>query len=127
MSLIETLHNFRTRIQQAPITRPWLERRYRRAFARQRDRYNAYCGVYPDFAAASANVPPSVPKGYDHADKALQYAHWTERVFAFDYPAMFWLQRLFAEGCTRVFDLGGNIGIKYYAYRQQLDYPPELR
>lgn len=127
MSLVETLRNLRSRMRQAPITRPWLERRYRRRFANQRDRYNAYCGVYPDFATASANVPPAVPKGYDHDDTALQYAHWTDRVFPYDYPAMFWLQQLFKEGCTSVFDLGGSIGIKYYAYRRRLTYPSDLR
>ncbi|WHZ20154.1 MAG: hypothetical protein OJF55_002303 [Rhodanobacteraceae bacterium] len=127
MALVQTLRSVRDRMRQAPVLGPWLERRYRRKFARQRIDYNAYCGVYPDYASALAAAPDTLPKGYDHAETALLYAARTRYILACDYPAMFWLQRLFAEGCASVFDLGGSIGIKYYAFRRYLDYPPNLR
>lgn len=106
---------------------PWLEARYERAFASRRVTYNAYCGAYPDFASALAAAPDTLPHGYDHAETAMLYAARTRYVLACDYPAIFWLGRLFEEGCRTVCDFGGSIGIKYYAFRRYLDYPPDLR
>lgn len=126
MAFVQTLYSLRDRARRAPILGPWLENRYRHRFARQRIDHNAYCGVYPDFASALAAAPDTLPKGYDHAETALLYAARTRYVLACDYPALFWLQRLFTEGCASVFDLGGSIGIKYYAFRRYLDYPANL-
>jgi len=39
---------------------------------------------------------------------------------------LLWLGKAFADGATRVFDLGGHVGIAYYAYRRYLDYPAAL-
>lgn len=127
MSLIDRLSSIRDGARRTPLVGRWLERRYHRAFAQQRISYNAYCGVYPDFATALAAAPRTLPIGYDHAETALLYAARTRYVLACDYPAIFWLNRLFKEGATRVFDLGGSIGIKYYSYRRYLDYPQGLR
>ena len=128
MELIRQLRALRDgMVHHAPILGPWIERHYRRRFARQRIQHNAYYGVYPDYASAVQAAPTSLPTGYDHAETALQYAAWTNRVFAFDYPAMFWLNQLFAQGDQTVFDLGGSIGIKYYAYRGYVNYPQGLR
>lgn len=128
MSLAEKLRSTRDRVvRQAPVVGPWLEDRYRRRFATRKVDYNAYYGVYPDFATALAAAPASLPKGFDHAETALIYAARTRYVLACDYPAMFWLRRLFEEGSRSVFDFGGSIGIKYYAFRAYLDYPADLR
>lgn len=128
MELLDKLRAARDGVvHRAPVVGPWLERYYRRQFGRRRIKHNAYHGVYPDFPSAEAAAPKSLPTGFDHAETALQYSAWTRRVFAFDYPAMFWLNQLFAGGSRTVFDLGGSIGIKYYAYRKYVDYPPKLR
>lgn len=128
MELIHKLRAMRDGVvHHAPLVGPWLERHYRHRFATRRISHNAYYGVYPDHASAVAAAPTSLPVGYDHAETALQYAAWTSRVFAFDYPAMLWLHRLFVEGNQSVFDFGGSIGIKYYAYRPYVHYPDALR
>ena len=46
-------------------------------------------------------------------------------IFPFDYPVMFWLQKLLPE-CRLLFDFGGNVGISYFGYRRYLQYAPEL-
>lgn len=127
MTLVEKLRSARDGAVHAPVVGPWLEGHYRHRFATQKIDYNAYYGVYPDFATALAAAPASLPKGFDHAETALIYAARTRYVMACDYPALFWLGRLFHEGSRTVFDLGGSIGIKYYAFRKYLDYPADLR
>ena len=82
-------------------------------------------GSFESFAAAQAGAPPSQPVGYDNADAAkTMYSH---QIYFYDYPALFWMGRSFAEGMRSVFDLGGHVGIKYYAFRRVLDYPDDLR
>lgn len=127
MGLVERMFSIRSRVRRAPVLGPWLEARFRHNFAKRRISYNAYCGVYADYSSALAAAPDSLPKGYDHAETALLYAARTRYVLACDYPAIFWLGRLFEEGCRSVFDFGGSIGIKYYSFRRYLDYPADLQ
>jgi putative methyltransferase (TIGR04325 family) len=92
-----------------------------------------YCfsGVYPSFAEAVAGAPPGRPIGSDHehaADIAIPGGPETlRRVNARDYPLLFWLREVIGAGATRVFDFGGHVGVKYYAFRPYLKFPPALR
>jgi hypothetical protein len=52
---------------------------------------------------------------------------YSPQIYFYDYPGLFWLGRSIDAGLTRVFDLGGHIGIKYYAFRRVLSYPDSLR
>jgi putative methyltransferase (TIGR04325 family) len=50
------------------------------------------------------------------------------RIAAYDYPVLLWLQRLFEdEKASRVFDVGGHVGLAYYSYRRYIRYPADLR
>ena len=89
-----------------------------RRFARETPETNLYRGIFPTFAQAQASAPHTRPVGYDNAGAADLYRERTRRVYPSDYPAMFWLDRLFQEGATSVFDIGGHIGIGYYAYQR---------
>ena len=109
-----------------PGLRTWLERRYERRFAANRDA-NLFRGVFDAFEAAQASAPRGLPLGYDNPASAAMYVDRTRKTYPTDYPVMFWLQRLFDEGATRLFDLGGHIGVSYYAYRRHLRYPADLR
>jgi putative methyltransferase (TIGR04325 family) len=97
---------------------------YRRKFLDNQDD-NLFMGSFESFAAAEAGAPPSKSVGYDNAQAATQlYSH---QVYFYDYPALFWLGRSLEDGMTRIFDLGGHVGIKYYAFRRVLPYPDGLR
>lgn len=100
-------------------------RRYEREFAANRDA-NLFRGVFATFGEAAASAPATLPLGYDNPQSAAMYMDRTRRVYAADYPVMFWLARLFAEGRTRLYELGGHVGVSYYAYRRYLAYPPAL-
>lgn len=126
MDFVERLRSARDSVRQTPVVGAWLEQRYRRKFARLRVAYLSYCGVYPDFASALAAAPDTLPTGFDDVGAAQRIEVRARHVLACDYPAMFWLQRLFDEGRMNVFDLGGGVGVKYYAFRPSLAYPPDL-
>ncbi|RYF66330.1 MAG: methyltransferase, TIGR04325 family [Comamonadaceae bacterium] len=100
------------------------ESAYRKKFLDNREE-NLFMGSFESFAAAEAGAPPSKAIGYDNAEAAKTlYSH---QVYFYDYPALFWLGRALDEGMTSVFDLGGHVGIKYYAFRRMLNYPANLR
>jgi putative methyltransferase (TIGR04325 family) len=111
--------------QLAPIS-GWLRKRYERHFAHNRSA-NLFRGVYATFDEAQASAPANRPVGYDNPASAALYMERTRRVYATDYPVLFWLQKLLGAGHTKLFDLGGHIGVSYYAYRRLLTYPTALQ
>ncbi len=107
--------------------RRWQEANYTREFfAHTSLMKNMYRGVYSSFAEALASVPATRLAGYDNPGSADLYRERTHRVFINDYPVMFWLSRLFESGSSTVFDLGGHIGLAYYAYQRYLCYPDAI-
>ena len=97
---------------------------YRRKFLNNVDE-NLFMGSFESFAAAEASVPTSKSIGYDNAQAAKTL--YNHQVYFYDYPSLFWLGRSIDAGMRRVFDLGGHVGIKYYAFRRVLAYPAGLR
>lgn len=83
-------------------------------------------GVYNNFQEAIDSAPSTKGIGYDHPEPASFYLDRIEQIFASDYPVLFWLGSLLKPGC-KVFDLGGHIGVGFYAYQKYLDYPEGLR
>lgn len=111
-----------------PLIRAMQEASYsRRFFAHTATTHHIYRGVFDSFAEAQASIPATRAAGYDNVGSAELYRDRTRRVFINDYPMMFWLERFFGLGARRVFDLGGHIGIAYYAYQKYLAYPDGLR
>ncbi|MGA9829291.1 MAG: TIGR04325 family methyltransferase [Rhodanobacteraceae bacterium] len=115
------------RVARLPGARHALAAIYERRFARETPRGNLYRGVFDNFAQAQASAPSSRPLGYDHAAAAAMYRERTRQVFISDYPLLFWLRELIGTGCRSIYDLGGHIGIGYYAYQRYLNYPADLR
>ncbi|MEO5738268.1 MAG: methyltransferase, TIGR04325 family [Variovorax sp.] len=108
--------------QLAPM-RKMREAAYRRKFIDNVDEH-LFMGSYPSFEAAAAAAPTSKPLGFDNAEEARKL--YSQQVFFFDYPGLFWLGRSLEDGMRSVFDLGGHAGIKFHAFRRMLNYPPDL-
>ncbi|OOG37630.1 hypothetical protein B0E52_15230 [Rhodanobacter sp. C06] len=108
-----------------PALRPLAKLLYRRAFRRRR-RGNHYMGIYASHAEALAAVPPTFDN-FDQAEAAGQYRDRTRELWIGDYPVLYWLERLVDVGNRRVFDLGGHIGVAYYAFQRFRPYPADLR
>jgi putative methyltransferase (TIGR04325 family) len=79
-------------------------------------------GVFNTFETALASAPATHPKGYDNPDSANLYLR---RLYVdeYDYPSMFWVQKSLDEGLSRFADVGGSVGIKYYAFEKFISYP----
>jgi putative methyltransferase (TIGR04325 family) len=82
-------------------------------------------GLYPDFASAAAAAPPGKQVGYNGDATTTRRAHEWRYIFPSDYPVLFWLDRLLPEA-KLVFDLGGDVGNRYLAFRKYLTYPDNL-
>jgi putative methyltransferase (TIGR04325 family) len=94
--------------------------RYRRWFASPAG-YAANWGVFATFAEAMASAPAR--GGFDQPRMADEYADRFDRIFAYDDPVLFWLERAMQAGARRVLDVGGHVGVHFYAYRRRLCFP----
>lgn len=117
------LHRVLRAIGRAPGIVTLRRRAYARAFARQ-EHVNLYHGVFDSFEAAAASAPPTKPTGYDNEAAAEMYPLATEPTPR-DYPALDWIRDALDAGHRRVFDLGGHIGVKYFAFRERLQFPSD--
>jgi len=83
----------------------------------------SYWGVYATFAEAQADAVRTT--GYDHPKMARMHLPHLLRVQPSDYPVMFHVSRLLPE-CRTIFDLGGNIGLQFYAFQARFTFRPDL-
>jgi len=113
------------RIGNLPGIHQWRRARFDDAFVAGKA-IGCCRGIFdsPDEAARAA--PRTRPLGYDHADAAAMYHDRLDRVYPSDYPMMLWLQRALDDGVRKVLDLGGHIGIAYYAYQRMVPFPADL-
>lgn len=79
-------------------------------------------GLYADFAAAAADAPPGKQVGYEGDAAATRSAHTRHFIFPSDYAVLFWLSHIIHDA-ELLFDLGGNVGGRYLAFRKHLTYP----
>jgi putative methyltransferase (TIGR04325 family) len=84
----------------------------------------SYWGVYSSFAEAEADAVRKT--GYDDPKMARMHLPHLLRVQPSDYPVMFHVSRLLPE-CRRIFDVGGNIGLQFYAFQERFSFHPDLQ
>jgi putative methyltransferase (TIGR04325 family) len=83
-------------------------------------RYKRFQGLYSSYDLAFAAASRKGLSGYDHDEVAPVSFEAMCRVEAWDYPVLFWLCRLLADG-GNVLDAGGHMGTKYRAFAPYLD------
>ena len=117
--------NLRNSIKQLAPVRALRRERYRRYFESPKG-FAMHSGVFRTFEEAIAAAPSSA--GFNQARSASDYADRLDRLFAYDYPVLLWLQRIFRESTSlRLLDIGGNIGVHYFAYKKYIDFPSQLK
>jgi|TARA_Y100001972_G_scaffold122113_1_gene167156 putative methyltransferase (TIGR04325 family) len=100
------------------------EAAYLKKFLSNKDE-NLFMGSFESFQSAQANAPKGLKIGYDEADSAdALYSH---QIYNWDYAPLFWLSDAMSAGHTSIFDLGGHVGIKYYAFKRVLRYPEQIQ
>jgi len=109
-----------------PLLRGLLEDAYGRYFDHAEGHIRLFRGIYPNFPAAAQAMPAWRPAGYDNESSAYRVIDEWLSISEYDYPIMFWLSKLVPE-CRTLFDWGGNVGLKYFAYRKYLPYPQDMR
>lgn len=85
-------------------------------------------GVFRDLDEARRAAPKTKPFGYDEEVMASDYAAELNANLepkSYDWPVLFWLQRVLRPGHA-VQDFGGNVGVHFYAYEPVLELPPGL-
>lgn len=83
---------------------------------------NLFKGVYHSFDEALEHTPPTKKTGYDHTQPAQMYRDRMNRIYPSDYPVVFWLNKIKREN-QHLFEIGGHVGVSYYAYQRIMDYP----
>jgi len=121
-----TLRSLKGAAERIPPIRALRVAEYEHQFAG--DLLGAFRGVYESFDEAHRSAPPGRPTGFDVNGVAEQkiLRSRVDRVFAYDYPILFWLRPLLGPDAV-VFDYGGHVGVHYHAYAGMLDFPPGLR
>jgi putative methyltransferase (TIGR04325 family) len=107
-----------------PVVRSALKARFEHNFVTAKG-IGCLAGAYPDFAAAIAAAPPTMAVGYDVTAAGAMYRERMNRVLLKDYPALLWLSRLMPR-TRRLFDIGGHVGVMFYAYRRYLNFRDDL-
>ena len=87
--------------------------------------HSSFRGIYDTMDQAKSAAPRGTLLGYDNPQAAHLYRDQIV-VRPGDYAAVLWLGKVLADG-SKVFDIGGNIGIAFYAFQKYLAYPPHLR
>jgi putative methyltransferase (TIGR04325 family) len=110
------------RLAQTTVGGKVLRAAYEGYFEAASGRQRMFRGLYRDFASAAAHVPPGKQVGYNGDATATRHAHSRHFIFPSDYAVLFWLTRLIP--CAKLlFDLGGDVGSRYLAFRRYLSYP----
>lgn len=123
--MTSTLGHTLRRMRQLPVLSPLRRAWYESRFTSATEPVRLFRGVFPTFKEAVASTPAGRLIGFDNDPAANRLADDRHRLFPSDYPVLFWLTRLLPQ-VRLVFDLGGNVGISYYAYSRYLSYPDTL-
>jgi putative methyltransferase (TIGR04325 family) len=84
-----------------------------------------YHRVFDNFPEAVAAARPYAERGHEHPLGANKHMSLSEVPRPSDYAALFHIQNLITS-CSRVFDLGGNVGNLFYCYNRYLNFSKDL-
>lgn len=124
MELLKTLRRAVAHLEQKPHQQKRALEEARRAFVNN-STGNLFFGVYASWAEAEAAARAYGAVGYDNESTVNLYENRV-RKDEHDYPSLHWIYRSLVEGHRSVFDIGGNIGIKYLAFKEALAAWPDL-
>lgn len=102
---------------------PFLQKWFNSLVMARTDRAgHLFSGSYSSYKEALSDIPASRAAGWDHDETAKLWQDEIDPVRPSSYPIFFWLSCLVREDTTLI-DLGGSIGLTYYAYRRYISLP----
>jgi putative methyltransferase (TIGR04325 family) len=106
-------------IAQWPLMRPALMA-FRHAQFLSEQGMGACYGVFNSFNQARESLPQT--KEFDNTSLADEYINVrTKKLFSYDYPVIWRVDTALRTGAKKVLDIGGSVGVHYYAYKLHLD------
>ena len=120
-----TLHRALDQLGTLPGLLQWRKSRFDKSFDAGQA-IGCFRGLFETYSQAAAAAPATRPTGYDHVDAANMYRDRLNSIYPSDYAMMLWLSKAFADGARKVVDLGGHIGLAYYAYQRLLAFPEDI-
>jgi putative methyltransferase (TIGR04325 family) len=78
-----------------------------------------YSGMHETYEAASKSMPTHGVAGFDDAAAVNFFLNHHADLNQFDYPVLYWLNRIYRPGDS-IFDFGGGLGQCRYAYQPYL-------
>lgn len=124
MSPFRLMHRGVDALQRLPGVRHMLRARFRRQFLC--DPYaRLFDGVYPTFEEAMQAVPRDANNSYDNRESIERYVRRLD-LEEYDYQPLFWIGESFREGLRAIADVGGSVGIKYYAFSSYTQFPHDV-
>ena len=87
---------------------------------------NGFRGMFRTAEEARRWIPRRMAAGYDQTAAKTMYDARLRGVAHDDYPAMFWLREAVRPG-SRIFEVGGHVGLAFYGFERYFPYPPGLR
>lgn len=116
---------FLGKLGNLPVLLYWRRHRFDKRFEASRAAGH-YRGVFATYAQAARAAPADSPMGYDMVNAGKMYRDRMDSIYLSDYAVMAWLEKVFAAGVKKVFDLGGHIGLAYYVCQKNIDLPEGL-
>lgn len=118
------IEQLKQKIKEFPPIKKYRIWRYDNKF--EHDCYSCFRGVFTTFQEAYNTAPQNSKLGFDFPETADLFTERLSTINSYDYPVIYWLSSVIQDNPI-VFDLGGNIGIHYYAYKDYLTYPENLK
>jgi putative methyltransferase (TIGR04325 family) len=124
MNPFKLMHRGVDSLRRFPVIRQTLQARFRREFLH--DPYaRLFDGVYATFEDALRAAPTQKPTSYDNDESIERYVR-RQDIDEYDYPPLFWITESFNEGLRSVSDIGGSVGIKFYAFSKCTQFPEDV-
>jgi len=119
LSLITTLNHIKDVLINSPPVINIRKREFDKHFELD-TRANLFKGIYESYQEAIGYSPETKTIGYDNKAPAGMYKDRVGKLYPYDYPVLFWLEKILDDDNNRVFDFGGHIGLSYYSYIKYL-------
>ncbi|HEX7158273.1 MAG TPA: methyltransferase, TIGR04325 family [Edaphobacter sp.] len=90
--------------------------------------FGQYWGYFKTYEEALNFLPSDKRSSYDNSEITSLNVDFFYGIQFFDWPVLFFLELLLAEGKLHaVTDFGGHIGVKYLAYREIMPFPADIK